>query len=32
MTPVNYKNNLTLFCGHDNINSINQEEIINFIK
>jgi ADP-heptose:LPS heptosyltransferase len=32
MTPVNYKNNLTLFCGHDNINSINQEEIINIIK
>jgi ADP-heptose:LPS heptosyltransferase len=32
MTPVNYKNNLTLFCGHDNINSIKQEEILNIIK
>jgi len=32
MTPVNYKNNLTLFCGRDNINSIKQEEILNIIK
>lgn len=32
MTPMNYKNNLTLFCGRDNINSIKQEEILNIIK
>lgn len=32
MTPMNYKNNLTLFCGIDNINSIKQEEVLNIIK
>ena len=32
MTPMNYKNNLKLICGLDNINTINQEEIIDFIK
>ena len=32
MTPMNYKNNLTLFCGYDNINSIQQEKVLEIIK
>lgn len=32
MTPMNYKNNLLLFCGINNINQINQEHVLEKIQ